>query len=590
MKLTREQVNAVKCSSNVALESCPGSGKTRTIVAKLLECLDDVRQTTRMISCITYLNSAVNEINHRLSSCITHEELEDYYEIGTIHSFCLRNIFRLNYWRIDKFSGGFAIITPDDDEYKEFVSNIIENNSLDPKSFDDFSFLVREGKISGRMSDKAAKEYWEYLDDNNLVDFNDIIYYSACLIRENEYIIAGLSAKYAWILVDEFQDTSIHQKEILKAISDYKRTKFFIVGDPCQSIMGFAGGSSLLMKQFSKEIVAKNDFSLTGNFRSSSRIINCAEELLPRDPKMDAVGENKYYNHSPLWIRACDSFSGIDEYFLPAIKEHNISLGECAILAPNFYIFLKLAPKMREAGISILGPGSRPYRRSNHIIAPLIEEVCLFIETQDIKQIKIIRYKILDVITICEDKVDKDFFTLKGDIAILKILNAAKNLKNKNVNAKQFIVSFSEEIASLLHERGFIKKEAISHIATSGKGLVSDIEEHCSGDPYSGDNLTIEDLSLFSINSESIKLLTLHRAKGREFDAVAVICVHDGLIPYGAPYAGSDEENESRRLFYVGMTRARKLLMFFTEVRNLRSPSRFLTELFPAGPHIIADV
>ena len=172
----------------------------------------------------------------------------------------------------------------------------------------------------------------------------------------------------------------------------------------------------------------------------------------------------------------------------------------------------------------------------------------------------------------------------------MKILNAAKNLKGEDVNAKQFIISFSEEIASLLFENGFIKKETIKHISDSGKGLVSDIEEHCSRDPYSGDNLSIEDLSLFSVNSESIKLLTLHKAKGREFDAVAVISAHDGLIPYGSPYAGSDEENEARRLFYVGMTRARKLLIFFTEANNSRRPSRFLTEIFPSGPHIVADV
>lgn len=97
MKLNRQQKESIFHEGNMSLVSCPGSGKTHTIVTRLLRCMDEVRDTTRRIGCITYTKAAVNEIQHRLSLYLGRDEYEDKFDIGTIHSFCLNNIFRPNH-------------------------------------------------------------------------------------------------------------------------------------------------------------------------------------------------------------------------------------------------------------------------------------------------------------------------------------------------------------------------------------------------------------------------------------------------------------------------------------------------------------
>src|SRR3954470_23155938 len=113
MKLNDEQMTAVSCDAHMSLVSCPGSGKTRTVVAKILRCLENVRGTTRRIGCITYTNTAVNEIERRLRQLESRDD-DIYYEVSTIHSFCLNHVLRTNHHRLVEFSNGFEIITPDD--------------------------------------------------------------------------------------------------------------------------------------------------------------------------------------------------------------------------------------------------------------------------------------------------------------------------------------------------------------------------------------------------------------------------------------------------------------------------------------------
>jgi len=585
MKLTSEQKEVVNHKGNIAIESCPGSGKTRTVVAKLIRCLDEVSDTTRMVCCITYLNAAVHEINHRLASYIKHDELSENFEVGTIHSFCLNNIFHPNYWRIKTLKKGYEIISPDDELYKKLVNNIIRDYSLDSRAFDSFSFLHRGKEPSGKISQEAAEAFWKYLDTHSLVDFNDIIYYSSKLITKYKHVASGLASKFGWILVDEFQDTSSDQVKILKEIASFKRTKYFLVGDPYQSIMSFAGGDQVLMKKFSKAIDAEEGKKITGNFRSSEKIVHLAELVLPRRPTTKAVGVNKKYPYHPRWIDAESVIEGLETNFFPLVKKHKISLGECAILAPNFYLLLSLAPRLRNNGVPIIGPGARPYRRSNHIIAPLMEEVCLLIESLDVKLIRTIRNKIQDIFIICESKRNPRMYTLEGDIMITRIIYFAKKLKREFTNASEFIINLADYVGTLMFEYDFISKKSQKHIIDSGRAMIADIEEHLRSEKRSIEELQVKDLSLFSNNATSVKLLTLHRAKGREFDAVALINVQEYHLPHWSVTSGSANEDEARRLFYVGITRARKIIMMFTEKKNRKAPSRFLLELYPEGAH-----
>ncbi len=552
MKLTDEQKKAVWYNDNIALVSCPGSGKTHTIIAKLLQCVDGVKKTTRIVGCITYMNSAVDEIRHRLSIHLG-RDYEEQCTVETIHSFCLNNIFRQNHWRIEHFINGFAVLSPDDEIYQDLVRDVIRKHSLDNRAFTNFEQISRGvDTLPQYINSEAREDYWDFLDSNGYVDFDSIIFYSAQLIVKFPFISTGLSAKYAWLLVDEFQDTSEAQVKILKAIAAHKRTTFCIVGDPYQSIMGFAGAKPKLMKEFSEKISAEEDFYLSGNFRSSDHIVNLANSLSPRTPTMQAVGDNKPYDFEPQWRHISSIFNGLQDYFLPEIEARGFKLGDCAILGPNFFVLRDLARQLREYGIPIIGPGARPYRRSRHLIAPLAEEVCSHLISNKANHIKIIRWRMLDLIINCQMKAPPVFFSFNGDVAEIMCGHELLSESNKDL------------------------------LISSGKSMVEDIQSH-NGD-IDINKFSVEDLGLLAGGEKSLKLLTLHRAKGREFDAVAIVMVHEGLIPYGNPSSNSEEENEARRLFYVGITRARKLLIIFTDSNNWRKPSRFINEIFSGGP------
>ena len=128
MNLNKVQREAVKHNANTLIVACPGSGKTRTLVGKLLHCLEEVHDTSRKVACITYTNAAVYEIENRLRKFGRLGD-EDFCDISTIHSFCLVNIISRFYWRIPEYSNGFAVITPENDEFKKILETFLKINA-----------------------------------------------------------------------------------------------------------------------------------------------------------------------------------------------------------------------------------------------------------------------------------------------------------------------------------------------------------------------------------------------------------------------------------------------------------------------------
>lgn len=123
MRLTAEQRSAVRCNDNVMLVACPGSGKTRVIISKLVRVLDEVRDTPRAAACITYTNTGVQEIESRLRHHVQPGD-EAFYDIGTIHSFCLNHIFRPFCHLITGYKKGFKVLTPESEEFTKHVDSV----------------------------------------------------------------------------------------------------------------------------------------------------------------------------------------------------------------------------------------------------------------------------------------------------------------------------------------------------------------------------------------------------------------------------------------------------------------------------------
>jgi DNA helicase II / ATP-dependent DNA helicase PcrA len=583
MKLTTEQKNAVRCDENLILTACPGSGKTRVIISKLSRTVDEVRATPRSVACITYTNAAVNEIEARLRQHIQPGD-DAYYDICTIHSFCLNHIFRPFCYLINGYKNGFKVLTPDNADFEYHVTAICEQHgiyNLTFREFDDFTQLrvspdgepLGNAIQHGSLTPDIANAYWNRIRKAGFIDFANIIYYSLVLLQKYPHILSYVSSKFAWILVDEFQDTTDLQVEILTLIAQAGRTKFLLVGDPYQSIFRFAGARPDLADEFADRINARTDLTLSGNFRSSPPILAHAELLFPRTPAMNALGPGRTFTEVPIWQHGRSAFEVITDYFLPALEDLDIPFGEAAILAPTWYSLFPLGRRLRDYGINIVGPGARPYRRKRQF-APLAEQVCGYLMEPRPDAIVGIERSLFNTLLDITGRAYFDIFSYQGRVIVFRLLDQARKLHEVSMGAIFWLEAAAKAFFQILFDEEYLGREEQNFFAMSVEEMKADMQRN----NVDLANLTIDDLGIYAYPNAALKLSTLHNAKGREYQAVAIIDLHEGRLPHSQART-DDAIADAKCLFYVGITRAKRLLLYVTDNSGRRNgPSRFLCQ------------
>ena len=583
MKLTIEQKNAVQCNDNVLITACPGSGKTRVIISKLVRTMNDVRDTPRMAACITYTNTAVHEIEARLRHHAQPGD-ENFYDVCTIHSFCLNHIFRPFCHLIDGYEQGFKVLTPDSEEFAHYVASTWERFGRYDVSFKDIDEFVNlriapdgepvgYGIERGALTPEVAKSFWETIRRAGYIDFSNIIYRSLLLLRERPEILDYVASRFAWILVDEFQDTSDLQVEILSLIADRGRTRFLMVGDPLQSIFRFAGARPDLADDFAGRIGARIDLPLSGNFRSSQAIVDHAELIFSRTPPMEALGPARTYTEQPEWQHGHSVFEVLTDYFLPALEDMNIPYGNAAVLASTWFPLFPLGRQLREYGISIVGPGARPYKRRSQF-APLAEQVCGYLMESNPDAIVGIERTLFNTLLDMTGRANYEVFSYRGRVTVFRLLDKGKELHEVHMGAIDWLEAAADLFSDVLIEAEYITEGERHLFAASVEEMKVDMQRN----KVDLANLTISDLGIYASPDAALKLSTLHYAKGREYDAVAMIDMHEGKIPHY--YSRTVEEiEEFKRLFYVGATRAKRFLLYVTDDSGANGPTRFLQQI-----------
>lgn len=583
MRLTDEQRAAVAEPGHVCLVSCPGSGKTRVIVAKILHCIESVRDTTRRIACITHTNAAADEIDTRLrETCFGGEDL--YYEVATIHGFALHNILRPFHHLLHELRNRFTILTSDAEAYSEKANELIRKYDLPGFASDEFERIQRgaDGRLSqaGVLPTELQREWCIWLDENAYVTLNEILYHAGRLTRSYAHVASALASRFAWLLVDEFQDSSPAQILILKEIHKFDRTTFFCVGDPNQSIYRFAGASPELLIDFAAHIHANTDHRLTGNFRSSTHICAHAERLCASDPPMRAVGEHADCPIVPTHKTVANPADGIFGHFLPAVRELGVPLGRVAIMASWWVSLFKLARDLRSQDIPVVGPGARPYKRS-HVVAQLLEPIAGYLESPGSEVALAVQRALFVVVANLSDHAPYSVFDFRGRVVVCKLLAEAAAARVRSDYAVDWIADTIRRFCCVLVEAELVSADDAALLQESAEEMAADIQGR-----EGGDVLAVEDLGIFARPENCIQLLTVHKAKGREFDAVAVIDAHYGRIPHFSIDRLEDsaeraaQYDESRRVVYVAVTRAKRLLMFFSDRSHVRNaPTPFLAEM-----------
>lgn len=569
--LTAQQQHAVAYSENLLLTACPGSGKTRTLIAKLVTEIETLRGSPRSIACITYTNSAVQEIEDRAADQLQPGD-ERHYTVATIHSFCLNEILRPYGWLLSGFAGTTTVLTrdnPDFDAICNYAATQINYLRLTPADYDAFESLSvnPDGQIIGVASRnvpvcRAAPYFWQRCAELKYIDFGTIIYNAYCLLRDHPKIAMSLCAKYAWILVDEFQDTTELQIEILKRLHATGRSLFFVVGDLAQSIYGFTGAKPELVAPFGTYISARTDLSLTENFRSSPKIIDHAERLFRRMPPMTAEGPEKDCTIDPILVRNVSAFEAITEHYLPALEENGIALGDATILSKDWASLINLSRQLRNFGTPVVGPGARPYRRSR-LFASLAEQLCGAVIDPQPESMRQLQRALFHAVQDSTGIPRLDVFSHEGRVVVIRLLREAKRLA-ENPGALAWLDNMSRITGDILIGADYVDRNQAGLFYASVQEMKADMRRQ----NIDTDNLAVEDLGLFASPTRALRLSTIHYAKGREYQAVAIIGLRSGTFPHFR----SDDVEAEKRLFYVGVTRAKRLLMYVAERDNWNNP------------------
>lgn len=340
------QYKAYKSNNNTVVIAGPGSGKTTVLTLKIMRLLNQSINKPRGLACLTYNNEAVREFKDKLD-LMGHKKRQNVF-LGIVHSFCIAEILNV-FGQLYNYNITYPIKIISDNEKKKLFETIKKEQGYEQKLFkkDDMD-RIRNLKIRGKSKVivtinkdilKVANEYEERLERMGMMDYESIINYSTRMIQEHEYVRKCLSAKFPWILIDEYQDLGKLLHEMVLSLFEYTDIKIFAVGDPDQSIYSFSGATpNYLLELRNKDNIEVIEFK--NNYRSNQDIIDGSETILNIKRNYNAATRRdekaKFY-----FITCEEDMNQQYEYcvtrIIPFYQKQNLELEEIAILVGNKY-------------------------------------------------------------------------------------------------------------------------------------------------------------------------------------------------------------------------------------------------------------
>lgn len=551
-KLSVEQNDAIFDENNVLLTAIPGSGKTRTLINKILKELQEEKEG--MVIAITYTRRAANEIKERIYEILG--EIPKKVWIGTIHSFCLEFVIRKYGSFSEKISKPFKIIG--DDDRDKLLKDLKNKYNINEFIKIDMTLDV-DGKPNNCVYYSFVEEYYEYLLKNKMVDFNYILYETYSMLIKSERIRKNLSNVIRVICIDEYQDTQELQYQILGLLTDNSTDKsIFVVGDINQAIYSGIGGviknKEELEKIFGRKFIEK---SLTGCYRSNQEIIDLYKNFCCEEHIM--VSKDKKYNDPIINIDANiskeDLVSKIANIVSDLIENYEIPPEEICIIAPQWFMLFDFSNKIRELlpNVPFDAPGIIPLKKDEESIIYKISEVLLTNFSFDN------RYYLERL----ADEIIKQFeeeYYINLEITTKEFLNLCYTAKKSN---KTIATEFLEESLFIVFEKLHIEDIFKEDICSFIRGTIDRIKKY----EKSGmkDDRMFFEKSLRS--KKGIVVSTAHGVKGEEYRVVIAFALLYGFIPHRDTILKNrqEAEKEAKKLLYVICSRAKEKLFLFAE-------------------------
>jgi len=547
-KLQEKSVFDIK--ENALVTASPGSGKTRTLIARAMYKLEDIPKY-KTIALITYTNAAADEISSRLIN-------QNNLFIGTIHRYCLDFILRPYGWIYEWYKP--RIISYEEKEiFFEDNQDIDLEKNFGQNKFDEIGKIKKglDGKLDKSIEwnheislVEVAKRYYEYQNSIKVIDFNEILYRSYKIISNNEFVLKSLSTKFYEILIDEFQDTNLFQYEIFKKINNKGDCVFFMVGDKRQQIFKFAGA---IEKAFEKAAIDFNaePVELSETYRSTANIVNTYSKLFDNHPIINnefSLNNRFDYKINIVETKKANHKKYVENIIKQIVVDMEVPLKEIAILSTNWFSAFNISKILRDK-YNIVGLGALPHKHiSNNSTFSLLKALAIYYYKQDTKALRKVKRNIeLHCLENDLSFSNKELY-YKTNSLITNILN--NNIKNPIIKGLNNFNTLFDKVFKIKHSTF----KEISELIKDEDKEVWNIGQYMQ---------TLSGLNGITNN-------TIHKAKGLEYDVVILNEMNENKIPYqkllsrkGWIYEELTDERieEGQKLFYVAVSRAKKHLI-----------------------------
>jgi DNA helicase-2/ATP-dependent DNA helicase PcrA len=314
------------------------------------------------------------------------------------------------------------------------------------------------------------------------LDFAMILYYSWKILEQHPFVGRGVASRFAWLLIDEFQDTTDIQIAIFGALQLFLHTRFFLVGDQNQSIMRFAGARPELAEQFSDQINAHRNIALTGNFRCGPAIVTTAARLIPTVPGMQSAGDAAQFPAQVNYVNVGRPIDAITDHFLPSLQNAGIPLGKAAILAPWWTHLIPVARALREFDVPVFGPGARPYRR-RRLLAGLAEQLGACAEAGNYLGLPGVERALFRLIGDLTGSSRYDIFSYQGRRVALGLIYLARELAERHPGGVAWLRAIALSAGSYLEREEWLPGAAKQPLIDSAEEMLSDMRSNKVEDP-----------------------------------------------------------------------------------------------------------
>ncbi len=598
-----------------------GSGKTRVITYRIAYLIHQGIPPHRIFA-VTFTNKAANEMKERIQRLLGGSAKGLW--IGTFHALCSRML--REHGHTIGLSRNFIIF--DEDDQIALVREILKAKDWDDRSLSPRAILneisrakeklltpeeysARSAGFIERVTAEIFPEYQEKLQKQQALDFDDIIQYTVRMLKEREEVRARYQNQFLHILVDEFQDVNYAQYVLIRLLSQ-KHQNVTVVGDDDQSIYAWRGADVSLILRFPSEFPGTKVVKLEKNYRSTKTILEAAYEVIRHNRRR---ADKKLYTENPVGVPITITECGTeqDEAILVAdtilqdVRSGKRKLSDFAVL----YRTNAQSRAIEEAFLMLRIPhvlvgAQRFYERKE------IKDAIAFLrvtanpyDDASLRRVLNVPHRGIGDTTMKRLEAFAEGNPLWTAVTNLGFQNCLKPKVRSAIQAFVRLITDAQEIAKrpatepvlrhLLQGSGYITalreegtQEAQSRLENLQE-LLNVSAQHDATADEPGLNTFLQEIALLTDvdtwdqTSDAVTLMTAHSVKGLEFPVVFLIGMEEGVFPHSRSMTNDHELEEERRLFYVGMTRAKEELHITHCTRralygqaNFNAPSRFL--------------